>query len=93
MDKWAETNSLEHFRQSLPPYLPRQLVLDYILNRVQRNDPNFCDNARCNTEVDFVQFNQTSNKFEIKIHHTTLLGFIQSANLKILTSAKHNRFE
>ena len=72
MDKWAETNSLEHFRQSLPPYLPRQLVLDYILNRVQRNDPNFFDNARFNTEVDFVQFNQTSNKFEIKVHHTTL---------------------
>lgn len=61
----------DHFNRSLPPYLPRRLVLDYILNRVQRNEPNFFNNAIFNTEVDFVQFNESLKKFEIMIHHTT----------------------
>jgi len=62
----------DHFNQSLPAFLPRELVLNYILKRVQRNEPDFFSHAKFNTEVEFVQFNDPMKKFEITIHDIAL---------------------
>jgi len=62
----------DHYNQSLPAYVPRQFVLDYILKRVERNEPDFFSHARFNTEVEFVQFDETTNQFNITIRETNL---------------------
>jgi len=62
----------DHFNNSsVPPYLPRQLVLDYMLTRVQRNEPNFFSNAKFDTNVELVQFNERLEKFEITLNDIT----------------------
>jgi len=64
----------DHFKNSsLPPYLPRQIVLDYILARVQRNEPDFFSQAaKFDTNVEFVQFNEELKKFEVTVTDITL---------------------
>jgi len=63
----------DHFKNSsLPPYLPRQLVLDYILARVQRNEPEFFSQAKFDTNVEFVKFNDELKIFEVTVNDITL---------------------
>jgi len=72
MFEFFDYTFLDHFNQSLPAFLPRQLVLDYFLKRIQHNEPNFFSNAKFNTEVEFVQFNKSMNKFEVTIYDNVL---------------------
>ena len=62
----------DHFNQSLPAFLPRQLVLEYILARVQRNEPEFFKSARFNTNIEYVTFNKSMKKFEVTVNDLTL---------------------
>ena len=57
----------DHFNQSLPVYLPRAYVLDYILQRVKNNNPYFFNSAKFNTEVQHVKYNEALTKFEVEI--------------------------
>jgi len=59
----------DYFNQSLPVFLPRKFVLDYILERVQHNNPNFFSSAKFNTEVQNVQYNEATTKFEVDIRY------------------------
>ena len=46
----------DHFKHELPVYMPRQYLLDYILERVTRKNPNiFLDNVKFNTQVNYIR--------------------------------------
>jgi len=58
----------EHFKQPLPVYMPRQFLLEYMLQRVTRNSPNiFSDNVKFDTQVNYTFYNETTKKFEATI--------------------------
>jgi len=88
----------DHFNQSVPAFLPREFVLEYILARVQRNEPNFFTDARFNTQVEYVKFNKPMNKFEVTVndltlHQESILHFdkcIWAAGLNSLKSIPHS---
>jgi len=56
----------EHFGCALPMYMPRALVLDYILTRCTRNNPSFFDNVKFNAGVKMVTFNEELNQFVVQ---------------------------
>lgn len=55
----------EHFGCDLPMFLPRDAVLSYILKRCTKNNPNFFDDVKFNTNVENVS-HDSSNKFTVK---------------------------
>lgn len=55
----------EHFGTALPMYVPRQLILEYILARCTRNNPTFFDNVKFNTSVENVTYNEEMKKFVV----------------------------
>ena len=56
----------EHFSRALPTFLPRSLLLDYMLARVTKNDPKFFDNVKFNTSVKSVTFSEELGKFVVQ---------------------------
>lgn len=60
----------EHFSQSLPLFLNRRQVLDYITTRVTRNNPDFWKFVRFDTEVEFVHYDQELKKFQVTVKDT-----------------------
>eukprot|EP00571_Detonula_confervacea_P008383 CAMPEP_0172327738 /NCGR_PEP_ID=MMETSP1058-20130122/59989_1 /TAXON_ID=83371 /ORGANISM="Detonula confervacea, Strain CCMP 353" /LENGTH=659 /DNA_ID=CAMNT_0013044821 /DNA_START=186 /DNA_END=2165 /DNA_ORIENTATION=+ len=57
----------EHFGQALPTFLPRDCVLEYILKRCTKNNPNFFDDVEFNTSVESVEYDEELSKFSIKL--------------------------
>mmetsp|Transcript_26047 Transcript_26047/g.55997 ORF Transcript_26047/g.55997 Transcript_26047/m.55997 type:complete len:628 (+) Transcript_26047:172-2055(+) len=57
----------EHFGQALPTFLPRDCVLEYILKRCTKNNPNFFDDVEFNTSVESVKYDEELSKFSIKL--------------------------
>lgn len=56
----------DHFKHDLPVYMPRQYLLEYMLKRVTRNNPNvFLNHVRFNTQVNYVCYNEIMKKFEV----------------------------
>jgi cation diffusion facilitator CzcD-associated flavoprotein CzcO len=53
----------EHFKQALPIYLPRGALLEYMMARVTKNNPNFFDDVRFNTTVNNVSYDEVQKKF------------------------------
>ena len=56
----------EHFGRGLPMYMPRQLILDYMLARCTKDNPNFFDNVKFNTSVKSVNYDQEMAKFVVE---------------------------
>jgi thioredoxin reductase len=56
----------EHFGCALPMYLPRKLVLEYLLARVTKNDNKFFDQVKFNTTVQSVKYDDEMSKFVIQ---------------------------
>lgn len=68
----------EFIGHALPVYLPRQFVLEYMLARVTRKCPGFFEKyARFNIEVQSVDWNAQTNKFDV-VSMNSLLGTITS---------------
>jgi cation diffusion facilitator CzcD-associated flavoprotein CzcO len=53
----------EHFKQALPIYLPRGALLEYMMARVTRNNPNFFESVKFNTAVNNVSYDEVKRKF------------------------------
>jgi cation diffusion facilitator CzcD-associated flavoprotein CzcO len=53
----------EHFKQALPIYLPRAPLLEYMMARVTKNNPNFFQNVKFNTNVNNVSYDEVQKKF------------------------------
>lgn len=56
----------EHFGCALPMYLPRKIVLQYLLTRVTKNNPTLFDQVKFNTSVQSVTYNDNIAKFVIE---------------------------
>lgn len=56
----------KHFGMPTPTYLPRQVVLEYILSRVKSCNPNIFDDVKFNTTVICVSYDEDSSKFVVK---------------------------
>jgi thioredoxin reductase len=56
----------EHFGCALPMYLPRKLVLEYLLARVTKNDDRFFDQVNFNTTVESVKYDDEISKFVVQ---------------------------
>lgn len=64
----------EHFKMSLPMYMPCQLVLEYMIGRVTNNCPDLFDKyMKFNTNVKSVTYNDDTSKFEV-VTTNTLTG-------------------
>ena len=50
----------------MPTFLPRALVLDYIVARCTKNNPGFFDSVKFNTSVNSVKYNEEKEKFVIQ---------------------------
>ena len=62
--------------------MPRQLILDYILARCTRNNPNFFDDVKFNTSVESVKFNEDLGKFIIHtVHHCENDGSVTESSI------------
>eukprot|EP00986_Skeletonema_menzelii_P012983 scaffold7348_cov144-Skeletonema_menzelii.AAC.5 len=62
----------EHFSRALPTFLPRSLILDYMLARCTKHDQKLFDNVKFNTSVKSVTFNEEMGKFVVQtIDHKT----------------------
>ena len=58
----------EHFQSlSLPVYMPREAILEYIIARVVKNCPKIFDNAVFNTCVTHVEYDDCKSKFEVTV--------------------------
>ena len=57
----------DHFECPVPIYMSRRAVLDYMITRVTRNNPDVFDSVHFNTTVEKVSFNEEMKKFEIVI--------------------------
>lgn len=55
----------EHFKCPLPIFMPRKLLLEYMLKRVTRNNPTFFDAVKFNTTVNHVSYDDVEQMFEI----------------------------
>lgn len=56
----------EHFGCALPVYMPRQLILDYMIGRVTKNCQSFFEKYfQFNTSVESVKYNDETKLFEI----------------------------
>jgi len=64
----------EHFGTALPMYVPRQLILEYILARCTRNNPNLFDNVKFNTSVENVTYNEEMQKFVVDTVYQSVDG-------------------
>lgn len=56
----------EHFGCALPMYMPRALILEYLLARCTRNNPTFFDDVKFNTSVRSVRFDEGLGKFAVQ---------------------------
>ena len=65
----------EHFGCSLPMYLPRACVLEYLLARCTKNNPHFFDDVKFNTSVESVKRDTKLDKFIIKLSDKTESSF------------------
>mmetsp|Transcript_5423 Transcript_5423/g.7846 ORF Transcript_5423/g.7846 Transcript_5423/m.7846 type:complete len:583 (+) Transcript_5423:136-1884(+) len=62
----------DHFGKSLPVYMPRQALLEYMSARVTRNCPEFFEKyVTFNTNVSRVVFNDDTQNFTVTIEHLT----------------------
>lgn len=55
----------EHFNRPVPVFMPRGVLLEYMLARVTKNNPNFFDSVKFNTNVEFVAYDESMKKFKI----------------------------
>lgn len=55
----------EHFKHSLPIYMPRSALLEYMLARVTRHNPTIFDAVKFNASVEHVSYDESIKKFEI----------------------------
>jgi cation diffusion facilitator CzcD-associated flavoprotein CzcO len=56
----------DHFGCALPMYMPRQLILDYILARCTKDNDHFFDQVKFNTSVKSVTFHDEFGKFVVQ---------------------------
>jgi len=56
----------EHFSRALPTFLPRSLILEYMLARCTKHDQKIFDNVKFNTSVESVTFNEEKGKFVVQ---------------------------
>jgi len=56
----------EHFGCAMPMFMPRQLILEYMLARCTKNNPNIFDNVKFNTSVRSVNFSEDLGKFVVQ---------------------------
>jgi len=68
----------EHFQgKEAPVYLPKMVMSEYMLKRVQSADPNVFDAVKFSTSVQSVLYNPTTEKFEVQYQQGTM---VQSTN-------------
>jgi len=63
--EFADYSFEEHFGQQIPSYPPREVLLDYIMGRVERS--NVRQYIRFNTPVRWVQWCPDSRKFSVTV--------------------------
>lgn len=56
----------EHFGVALPTYLPRALVLEYVLARCTKDNPFFFNAVKFDTSVKSIQFDKDLGKFAVR---------------------------
>eukprot|EP00585_Thalassiosira_rotula_P001324 CAMPEP_0196146124 /NCGR_PEP_ID=MMETSP0910-20130528/22266_1 /TAXON_ID=49265 /ORGANISM="Thalassiosira rotula, Strain GSO102" /LENGTH=626 /DNA_ID=CAMNT_0041408267 /DNA_START=21 /DNA_END=1901 /DNA_ORIENTATION=- len=56
----------EHFGRAMPVYMPRQLILEYMMTRCTRNNPSLFHNVKFNTTVKSVIFDEDLGQFVIQ---------------------------
>ena len=56
----------EHFKQALPLFLPRGPIMEYMMKRVTRNNPDIFDPVRFNTTVKHATYDEVMEKFVIQ---------------------------
>mmetsp|Transcript_12627 Transcript_12627/g.19053 ORF Transcript_12627/g.19053 Transcript_12627/m.19053 type:complete len:611 (-) Transcript_12627:155-1987(-) len=56
----------EHFSRALPTFLPRSLILEYMLARCTKHDQKIFDDVKFNTSVESVTFNEEKGKFVVQ---------------------------
>jgi len=61
----------EHFGCPLPTFLPRECVLSYLVTRCTKNNPNFFNDVKFNTEVKLVTYDEESDKFIVELPGNT----------------------
>ena len=56
----------DHFKRALPTFMPRSLILDYMLARCTKDNKTFFNSVKFNTNVKSVDFNDELQKFIIQ---------------------------